>query len=282
MRIAVVSDSHLAPSAHAFNQNWAAVAAFIRASDVDLTVHLGDVTVDGLGKPEEFTHVRAISAGWPTPIRYLPGNHDIGDNPPGPGVAPEQPLDLGRVGDFRAVFGPDYWMFGAGDWRLIGLNAQLFGSDSAAETVQWAWLTEVVAECRALPVILLLHKPLFQDSPADEAPHHRYVPVMPRRRLFDVLSAVPLRAVVSGHTHQYRDRTVAGIRHIWVPSTAYYLPDEIQDRVGEKVTGLGVLELSRGDYRFHLVCPDGVARHSALDYPVYPKLAAARARLARC
>src|SRR5262249_3150119 len=139
--------------------------------------------------------------------------------------------------------------------------------------------SDVVAECRAQSVILLLHKPLFQDSPDDQAPHHRYVPLAPRRRLVDLLSNVSLRAVLSGHTHQYRDRMVAGVRHIWVPSTAYYLPDEIQDRLGEKVTGLGVLELSRGAYRFHLVCPDGVVRNSALDHPVYPKLVAARARM---
>ena len=67
---------------------------------------------------------------------------------------------------------------------------------------------------------------------------------------------------------------------MWVPSTAVYLPDEIQDRVGEKVTGLGVLDLSPGACRFHLVCPDGVARNSALDQPVYPEHLAARADLA--
>ncbi len=275
----MVADSHLAPEAHAFNRNWAAVGTFVRASNADLTVHLGDVTVDGLGDPAQFTHVRAISASWPTPIRYLPGNHDIGDNPPGPGVTAKHPLDSARIDDFHAAFGPDYWVFDADGWRVIGLNAQLFGTETVEGMKQWSWLTEVVAESRALPLILLLHKPLFQDSPADKIPHHRYVPVVPRRRLFDLLSTACPRAVISGHTHQYCDRTVAGIRHIWVPSTAFYLPDEIQDRVGEKITGLGVLELSRGAYRFHLVCPDGMARYNALDHPFYPELVAARERL---
>jgi len=55
--------------------------------------------------------------------------------------------------------------------------------------------------------------------------------------------------------------------------------DELQDRVGEKVTGLGVLELTRGVLRFHLVCPEGVTRNSALDYPVYPEIVEARERL---
>src|SRR5262249_4651177 len=129
---------------------------------------------------------------WPTAVRYLPGNHDVGDNPPGPAVAPKQPLDRTRLGDFRAAFGLDYWVFDADPWRVVGLNAQLFGTEGSEEAAQWAWLTEVVAEVHGLPVILLLHKPLFQDSPADEAPHHRYVPAAPRRRLFDLLSRVSL------------------------------------------------------------------------------------------
>src|SRR5262245_58996751 len=165
MRIAVVADSHLAPDAEAFNRNWSAVAAFVRASDADATIHLGDVTVDGLHRPEQFAHARNISATWPAPIRYLPGNHDIGDNPPGPGVAPEEALDPARIDDFRAALGPDYWVFGADGWRLIGLNAQLLGSGSAAEAEQWTWLARVVAESRSLSVIVFLHKPLFQESP---------------------------------------------------------------------------------------------------------------------
>jgi len=277
MKIAIVADSHLAPAAPAFNENWAAVAAFVRSENVDLTVHLGDITVDGLTDLPQFAHALDLSKDWPTPIRYLPGNHDIGDNPPGPNVAPEHPLDGSRLAQFRAAFGADYWFVDADGWRVIGLNAQLFGTESDSEREQWAWLSEVVAQPQGLPLILMMHKPLFQDSPADEAPHHRYVPAIPRARLVDLLSRLSLRAILSGHTHQYRDRVVAGVRHIWVPSTAYYFPDEIQDRIGEKVVGVGVLDLSRDSYRFNLVCPDGVERHSVLDHPVYPELAA-RAR----
>jgi hypothetical protein len=68
---------------------------------------------------------------------------------------------------------------------------------------------------------------------------------------------------------------------VWVPSTAFFLPDEIQDRIGEKITGLAVLDLAEGRTRITLVCPDGVVRHNALDHPVYPKLVEARARLRR-
>ena len=175
MRIVVVADSHLAPGVHAFDRNWDAVRAFVSGQRVDLTVHLGDITVDGLSDPAHFRHAVTMSADWPTPIRYLP----------------------------------------------------------AAE----------------------------------------------RRRLLELTADASLRAAISGHTHQYRDRTVEGLRHVWVPSTAFYLPDGIQDRVGEKVTGVEVLELEPGRLRFHLVCPEGLVRNRGLDHPVYPELVEARRRV---
>ena len=278
MRIILVSDSHLAPTAGAFNDNWRAVRAFVAAANADLTIHLGDVTVDGPGHPEQFAHVQTITAGWPTPIRYLPGNHDIGENPPGPGVPSREPLRPDRLAEFRTAFGPDFWGFEAEGWRLIGLNAQLFGTDTGDEAAQWSWLEAELARSHGLPLVLLLHKPLFQTSPADEKPHNRYVPVAPRRRLYEQLARENLRAVISGHVHQYLDRRIDGVRYIWLPSTAYFMPDEVQDRVGEKVTGRGVLDLTRGALQFHLVCPEGLLRHSSFDHPVYPKMVeAARA-----
>src|SRR5262249_26771059 len=130
MKIAIVADSHLAPHADACNRNWDAVGAFVRESNADLTIHLGDITVDGLGHPEQFEHALALSSNWSTATRYLPGNHDIGDNPPGPGVGAKHPLELARIGAFRAHFGPDYWVFEAEGWLVVGLNAQLFGTDT--------------------------------------------------------------------------------------------------------------------------------------------------------
>jgi 3',5'-cyclic AMP phosphodiesterase CpdA len=279
MRIAVVTDSHLAPQAGAFNDNWRAVRAFVAAEAPDLTIHLGDITVDGVKDPGEFQHARAVSSDWPTPIRFLPGNHDIGDNPPGPGVAATEPLRPARLADYRTAFGSDRWALDAAGWCLIGLNAQLLGTDTGDEAEQWSWLAATLAGAPDRPTLLFLHKPLFQDSPADETPHQRYVPAAPRRRLLELCSAIHLRAVVSGHVHQYRDRVVDGVRHLWMPSTAFFLPDELQDRIGEKVTGIGMIELAPDRLRVHLVCPEGVTRHNALDHPVYPKLVEARARL---
>jgi len=279
MRIILVTDSHLAPGIDAFDRNWRAIREYVASAGADLTIHLGDITVDGRDDPAQFHHMLALSGDWPTPMRYLPGNHDIGDNPPGPGIAAKEPLRLERLADYRTAFGPDAWASDAEGWHLLGVNAQLFGSETVEEANQWSWLEAQLDDVQGRPVVLLLHKPLFQSSPSDAAPHHRYVPAEPRRRLFDLLARMDVRAVISGHTHQYLDRVVEGIRHLWVPSTAFYLPDTLQERIGEKITGLGVLDLAPGALRVHVVCPEGVARHNILDHPVYPGIREARERL---
>jgi hypothetical protein len=83
------------------------------------------------------------------------------------------------------------------------------------------------------------------------------------------MAMMDLRAVLSGHRHQYLDQVVDGLRHIWVPSTAFILPDRMQERIGEKFNGLGVLDLGGDELDFHLVCPQGMRRNDALDPRIF-------------
>jgi 3',5'-cyclic AMP phosphodiesterase CpdA len=272
MRIIIVTDSHLSFSAPACNDNWRAIRRYAETSGANLTIHLGDIALDAPSDSSCAEAARAMCDQWPTPFRFLPGNHDIGDNPPGPGVPPKEPLDPNLLDHFRASFGPDFWSVEIDSWRIIGLNAQLFGSNLAREEEQWRWLDQLVIETKGQPTALMLHKPLFQNSRDDSAPHIRYVPLAPRRRLMQILSHLNVRLVLSGHTHQYLDRAIEGVRHIWVPSTAFFIPDSEQDRIGEKITGLGQLELKDDDFAFDLVCPEGVKRNSFTDQPFYRAL----------
>jgi len=272
MRLLIVTDSHLAASAPACNENWRAVREYVARSSAQLTVHLGDVTLDAVSDETQLETARAMCDGWPTSFRFLPGNHDIGDNPTSPELPAKHPLKARLMDGFCSAFGPDYWAIPVEGWFLIGLDAQLFGSHVTWETEQWQWLEERVLEAGARPVAIMLHKPLFQNTREDFAPHIRYVPIEPRRRLLNLIARMNVRVVLSGHTHQYLDRTIEDVRHIWLPSTAFFIPDTDQDRVGEKITGLGSLELKGDAYRFDLVCPEGVARNSFVDQPFYRQL----------
>lgn len=272
MRIVIVTDSHLATSAPECNLNWRAVREYVARSAADLTVHLGDITLDAVSDASQFEAARAMCDQWPTPFRFLPGNHEIGDNPLSPGVPAQHPVETGLIECYRVNFGADFWATVAEQWYLIGANAQLFGSNIALESEQWCWLDDCVRNAGTRPVALMLHEPLFQNTSADSAPHIRYVPIEPRRRLLDSIARLNLRIVLSGHTHQYLDRTIDGVRHVWVPSTAFFIPDIDQDCIGEKITGLGLLELNGEDYRFDLVCPEHLVRKSLLEQSFYRSL----------
>ncbi|QJU59871.1 metallophosphoesterase [Sphingomonas sp. AP4-R1] len=269
MQIALISDTHLTPVAPAFDANLAAARRWIAERGIGLTVHLGDITADGAVDPAQVDHARAMLTDWPGDLRVLPGNHDIGDNP-GPHDHP--PVTRERLDRHAAAFGPDRWAMAAAGWTLIGLDAQLFGQGADEERAQDAWLEGIVAKASG-PIGLFLHKPLFRDGTADRSLHHRYVPpdagVALLRRLGE-----GLRFVVSGHTHQTRQLHIGGIEHLWVPSTAFILPDAMQDTVGVKDVGMAVVTLEQGAHRFELVQPEGMVRHDLADHAdVYPDYA---------
>ena len=88
MRIALIADSHLSPRAPECVSNWEAARAAVAALGADLTVHLGDISLDGQSVPEDLAFAAARMGEWPTPIRCVPGNHDLGDG------SGEAPLDL--------------------------------------------------------------------------------------------------------------------------------------------------------------------------------------------
>ncbi len=268
MRVLLVTDTHLAAEAADAVSNWQSVRGFAAQAGADLTIHLGDITRDAWSAQNELAFAASIAAEWPTPLLFLPGNHDIGDNPPGPDVAYKQPLSLDHLGLYRGLFGPDYWTHEVTteeqQWLFIGINAQLFATGTDEETAHWSWLESACDGARGRPVAIFSHKPLYQNAIDEEPPHIRYVPTAPRRRLASLLDRIDCRLFLSGHTHQFYDRVSGGTRHIWVPSSAYRFADEMQEKIGEKIVGVGLLELggNKGPqgFRFDLVCPQGLTQ----------------------
>jgi 3',5'-cyclic AMP phosphodiesterase CpdA len=279
MRIVLVSDTHLAPRAAAFAANWAVVAAWIDRTAPDLVVNLGDITADGAGDAAQLDAAAAVLAPIRCPMRFLPGNHDIGDNPLDTGPSSDHPIDFVCLAQYRRVFGADRWTFTVGSWQIVGLNAQLFATETDEEAAQVAWLEDVLAQARG-PLGVMLHKPLFRSGPYDTEAHIRYVPASARRRLLDRLARRDLRFVISGHVHQARRLHVLGVEHAWAPSTAFCFPDAVQEPIGDKVVGVLTLKLGEAGHEIDRVTPEGLARHNLMDHPeVYPQVAAIKARL---
>jgi predicted phosphodiesterase len=256
MRIALIADTHLSARSPECVANWHAARRAVGRTAAELTIHLGDISLDGQTHADELGFAARLMQHWPTEVRCVPGNHDLGDG------SGEVPLDASLMQAYQDVFGPCHWACHADGWLLLGLDAQLLGSDSAQEAALWQWIAHQAAHPGTQAhTALFLHRPVLRPTTGDLTRRGRYVAAEAAARLLTGPLQPTLRLVVSGHTHQFLDTVVDGVRHIWMPSTAFILPDDLQTRLGEKLVGLGLLELGPQAARFDLWCPDGMTRH---------------------
>jgi 3',5'-cyclic AMP phosphodiesterase CpdA len=240
-RLIQISDTHLARRMTSLIDNFHRVSEYIDTRRPDLVLNSGDISFDGPAEPDELEFARTLHDALPVARRYLPGNHDIGDNPTAVGPAPTQPVTEPSLKAYRATIGEDRWRFDAAGWCFIGLNSLIMNTGLVDEAEQFDWLAAQLAGTKGQPVALFLHKPLFLNAPDDPelvATSIRYVPMPARSRLIEMLRSVDLRLVGSGHVHQRRDFTFAHTRHVWAPSAGFIISDARQEVIGIKEVGL--------------------------------------------
>jgi 3',5'-cyclic AMP phosphodiesterase CpdA len=249
-RLTQISDTHLARRLPRLTDNFHRISEYIDVKRPDLVINSGDLAFDGPSSPGDLEFATALHQALPVACRFLPGNHDIGDNPTQVGPPLTHPITDAKLGAYHRIVGEDRWQFEAAGWRFIGLNSLMMNSGLAAEAEQLDWLASQLSATGGKPLALLLHKPLFLNAPDDPEraeTSFRYVPMPARRHLIEMLRAVDVRLVASGHVHQRRDFTYSHIRQIWAPSTAFIISDARQQVIGTKEVGLV-------EYRF---APDG-------------------------
>jgi len=240
-RLTQISDTHLTRRLTKLTDNFNRVSEYIDTTRPDLVINSGDVTFDGPTSPGDLDFAKSLHAALPVACRYLPGNHEIGDNPTQIGPMPSQQVSEGDRQAFVSVFGDDHWRFEAAGWCFIGLNSLIMNSGLASEAEQLDWLARELAAASGKPIALFLHKPLYLNTPDDperEATSIRYVPQPARRRLIEMFRAADLRLVASGHVHQRRDFTYRHTRQIWAPSAGFIVAGARQELIGIKEVGL--------------------------------------------
>lgn len=240
-RLTQISDTHLTRRHQKLTDNFHRVSEHIDARRPDLVINSGDLAYAAPIDPDDLVFARELHAALPVACRFLPGNHDIGDNPTAVGPAPTHPTTERDRQAFISAFGEDRWRFEAAGWCFIGLNSMVMNTGLAAEAEQYEWLASQLSDAKGKPVALFLHKPLFLNLPDDPELAEsavRYVPQPARSRLNEMLRAVDLRLVASGHVHQRRDITHRHVRHIWAPATNFTIPGRIQPVIGIKEVGL--------------------------------------------
>jgi 3',5'-cyclic AMP phosphodiesterase CpdA len=240
-RLTQISDTHLGRRQPTLTANFDRVREHIDTRRPDLVINSGDIAFDVPTHRDDLEFAKTLHDALAAPCRYLPGNHDIGDNPTEVGPAPSQPVTEQNLQAYRSIFGEDRWCFDAAGWCFIGLNSLIMNTGLACEAEQFDWLAAQLSTASGKPVALFLHKPLFLNAPDDPelaATSIRYVPQPARRRLIEMLRAADLRLVASGHVHQRRDFTHSHTRHVWAPSAGFIISDARQEVIGIKEVGL--------------------------------------------
>ncbi len=229
IRIAQLSDAHLSDTRPFFAANFARVADAVRASACDLVLATGDLSLSGSEHGTELAHAVAEHAAIGPGLACVPGNHDVGNEPAlQRGVATAE-----RVARWRRVAGPSAWVRDLPGWRLVGWDCQGAELDEGI----WETVARGLRDAGARSVALVQHKPMLVASLQETGAGYWALAPGTRDRLLGLLDGVRLRLVLSGHVHQWRDRALDGVRHVWAPSTAFILGDAYQPAFGAKLVG---------------------------------------------
>src|SRR6201995_3633184 len=139
-RLTQISDTHLARRFSKLSANFDHLSDYIDTTRPDLVINTGDMAFDAPTSPDDLEFARSLHDALPVPCRYLPGNHDIGDNPTQTTPLPPKPVNEKDRKAYIATFGDDRWRFEAAGWCFIGLNSLLMNSGLVAEGEQFEWL----------------------------------------------------------------------------------------------------------------------------------------------
>ena len=244
-RIAQISDTHLSETKPYFVDNFVRIGEALRAAKPDLVINTGDISLDGASEERDLAAGRLLHDALGLPLRFLPGNHDLGDAQETASYG-EAPIDSERRVRYLKHFGPDWWWFDVPGWRVLGINALLLGSDLPEAAEQETVAAHAMEGLGLRSLALFLHKPLFDQTAGESKISNRFLTPTQRGRLSAMLGVVPA-LVVSGHIHQYRSSDADGSHHVWGPSTAFVVSDRIQPIYGAKKVG----------YVEHTLNPDG-------------------------
>lgn len=267
-RVVQVSDTHLSASKPHFAANWEPTVAWIRAQRPDLVVHTGDVTVDGADLEDDLAHCAALMRGIGVPFLAVPGNHDVGD-----AGNRHQPVDDARLARWSRHFGADRWVRDVPGWRLVGLDALLFGSGHPQEAAQAEWLVRAMEEAQGRRIAWFLHRPLFLEGP--DEPDTGYWSVKPAQRRFymDLVARHRVSLVSSGHLHKSHLFERDGTTYAWCPSAGFVVgPKEQPPMPGQARIGALSIELSNPSARVSIAEIPGTVAYVIDDviHEVYP------------
>jgi 3',5'-cyclic AMP phosphodiesterase CpdA len=244
LRIALVSDTHTNehasdPDQGRYRGHLDKVIAQVNAAKPDVVLIAGDLTQGG--RAEEVEDFLAQIKAFNAPVRYVPGNHDVGDkhlpSKPGAGVT------SARVKRYERRLGDSWWAAEVGGTRkvrLIGVNSSLLGSGLPEESAQWTFLERELARPDSPPTLLLMHYPPFVKTPDESGGGYWNIEPAARERFLALIQKpeAHLIGVLTGHLHRTNDVRLGAIRIVTTPPVSFGIPQGKQPEGWTLVTVL--------------------------------------------
>ncbi|MBC8134866.1 MAG: metallophosphoesterase [Fibrella sp.] len=204
LRVALIADTHTTRATKEdqalYIPRFEAVIKAVNAATPDLILFAGDLTQNG--KPDEITDFLALSKRLRAPMRWVPGNHDVGAKHL-PGKA--SGTSAARNEAYEKSFGSSYFADDVAGVRVVGINTSVLGSGLPTETEQWRFLDRSLggnAIRDAKPTIILLHYPPYLKDEKEPGGDYWNIEPEPRARLLKLLDGdKTIRTVLSGHLH---------------------------------------------------------------------------------
>jgi 3',5'-cyclic AMP phosphodiesterase CpdA len=256
-RIVLLSDLHLSPTHGFFWPNFLLAVDAVNAMNPDAVIVSGDLAINGPDSDEELRFAAEALRRIEAPVHALPGNHDVGDEPPG--QDPRQWIDDARLARWDACFGKDRFGLDLDHWRIIGLNSQLPGSGLAREDEQDLWLEAALADRAERRVAVVMHKPLFVETADEDVASAACTVPAARPALMRRFRDGQVEALITGHLHVHRDREVDGLRHLWAPATSFVTDHRLP---GAATCGFLTLDFAADGMTATLHRPEGLVDHS--------------------
>lgn len=232
---AIVTDTHIRPPGGddsspfpvndlANDRARYAIAAIARHQP-EFTIHLGDM-VHPLPHLPTYGPAAEEALEIFTPLRdqlrYVPGNHDIGDKPMA--GSPAGAVDAASSEIYTRYFGPAHYSFDHGGVHIVTMNSSLVNTGSELEAEQRAWLENDLEDHSGERVILFSHYPPFINDP-EEPLHYDNYDLAGRAWLLDLVRKHDIEAVFSGHVHQFFFNRLENTKLYCLSSTSFIRQD---------------------------------------------------------
>lgn len=234
-RFAVVADTHTRPEAGDLSSPWEVnklangrcrfVAALVKRMAPAFTIHLGDVVHPVPVLPSYHGAAQAaleIFADLGHEIRYIPGNHDVGDKPFK--ANPAGRVTAEAVELYRRYFGAPYASFDHEGCHFVLINSPVLNSGLACETEQKPWLERDLEAHRGKRIFLFTHYPPYVLEP-DEPSNYDNLDEPGRGWLLDLVKRYSIEALFAGHVHNFFYHRHGATDCYVLPATSFFRQD---------------------------------------------------------